>query len=127
VGTIEIISASAGTGKTYRLADELCTHILSGAARPEAILATTFTNRAADERRSRIRARLIREGRVREARRLDAARIGTVNSVCGQLVADFTFELGLSPDLRVLDEEAAAAALARYIHMPITGVVLPLQ
>lgn len=120
MSTIQIISASAGTGKTYRLAEELCEHILSGAVRPEAILATTFTNRAADELRSRIRTRLIHAGRVEEARRLDAARIGTVNSVCGRLVSDFTFELGLSPDLQVMDEDAAKAALRRAIPKVVT-------
>lgn len=115
MGTIRIISASAGTGKTHRLAEELCTRIMTGDARPEAILATTFTNKAAGELKSRIRTRLLGEGRVEEALRLDAARIGTVNSVCGRLVSDFTFELGLSPELDVLDEDAAKAELRRAI------------
>ncbi|MBK6429173.1 MAG: UvrD-helicase domain-containing protein [Blastocatellia bacterium] len=95
----EIISASAGTGKTYRLAGLLLGTIRSGTARPEAVVATTFTNKAAAELRERVRRRLLSAGLADEARRLRAARIGTVNGICGQLVSDFAFELGLPPDL----------------------------
>src|SRR6185369_1200995 len=108
---IEIISASAGSGKTYRLASVLQDAIANGGARPDAVLATTFTNRAAAELKERTRTRLLQAGRVEDAHRLGAARIGTVNAVCGRLVADFSFELGLAPDLRVIDERAAAVAL----------------
>jgi len=34
-----------------------------------------------------------------------------VNAVCGRIVADFAFELGLSPRLRVTDEDEAAREL----------------
>lgn len=120
--TIKIISASAGTGKTHRLAEELYSHIVSGAARPEAILATTFTNKAADELLSRIRRRLLQDGRVGEAHRLAAARIGTVNSVCARLVADFAFELGLSPHLQTLDETTANIAIRRAMSEVVTDL-----
>lgn len=118
--TIKIISASAGTGKTHRLAEELYSHIVSGAARPEAILATTFTNKAADELLSRIRRRLLQDGKVAEAHRLGAARIGTVNSVCSRIVSDSAFELGLSPDLQTLDENTANAAIRRAMSEVVT-------
>ena len=117
---IEIISASAGSGKTYRLAQVLHEAIGSGAARPDAVLATTFTNRAAAELKERTRTRLLQGGRVEDAHRLGAARIGTVNAVCGRLVADFSFELGLAPDLRVIDERAAAVALRQAMSRVVT-------
>jgi len=110
---IELVSASAGSGKTYRLAEILTEAIGCGEARPEAILATTFTNKAAAELRERVRGGLIAAGRLDEAQRLVAARIGTVNSVCGAIAAEFGFELGMSPDLRVLDEAEAQQVLQR--------------
>lgn len=110
---VDIVSASAGTGKTYKLAELLHDAIVSHQARPEAIVATTFTNKAAAELRERVRRRLLEAGLVDEARRLGAARIGTVNSICGQLVTDFAFDLGLPPDLRVLDETEAELELRR--------------
>lgn len=117
---IEIVSASAGSGKTFRITRELRDRIRDGRARPEAVLATTFTNKAADELHERVRTELFRAGLHQEALRLEAARIGTVNSVCGRLVADFAIELGLSPELRVIDEDQAAVALRRVISRVIT-------
>ena len=120
MNTIEIISASAGSGKTYTLATLLETAVASGKVRPEAVLATTFTNKAAAELQERVRVRLLEAGRVPEAQRLTAARIGTVNSICGRLVSDFAFDLGLSPQLQVLDEESAGSALRKSLASVLT-------
>lgn len=120
MGKIEVVSASAGSGKTTRVAGELRRRIQEGTARPEAVVATTFTNKAADELKERARTELFRAGLNDEALRLEAARIGTVNSVCGRLVSDFAFELGLSPELRVIDEDQARVALRRVISLVVT-------
>jgi ATP-dependent exoDNAse (exonuclease V) beta subunit len=108
---IEVINASAGSGKTHRLAECLEHAVLHDGVRPEAILATTFTRRAAAELAERVRTRLLAAGQEEKARRLSGARIGTVHSVCGQLVEEHSFELGLSPSPRVLDESSASELL----------------
>jgi ATP-dependent exoDNAse (exonuclease V) beta subunit len=108
---VRIVTASAGSGKTTRLSEILRDELVAGRASPEGIIATTFTKQAAAELIERARSKLLEKGRGREAHALLAARIGTVNSVCGSLVADYAFELGLSPRLAVLDEAAAEAAL----------------
>jgi ATP-dependent exoDNAse (exonuclease V) beta subunit len=125
LGHIHLISASAGSGKTHKLVEELEAAITSREApvRPEAVIATTFTVRAAAELRERVRSRLLERGRVDEAQRLGAARIGTINSVCSQLVGDFAFELGLSPEVQVLDEAAAAQAFERALSSVVSVVV----
>jgi len=112
---VRVITASAGSGKTYRLAQILDEAIASGSARPEGVVAVTFTNQAAAELVERARARLLANGRLLEAHQLLAARIGTVNAVCGALVGDFAFELGMSPRLRVLDEVAAELEFRRAV------------
>lgn len=112
---IEIISASAGTGKTFTISELIADEVGSGRVKPERILATTFTVKAATELVSRIRVRLLEGGLVDEATSLDGALIGTVNSVCGRLVADYAFELGLSPELGILDEDEAAKTLSQAI------------
>jgi ATP-dependent exoDNAse (exonuclease V) beta subunit len=104
---IRIITASAGSGKTTRLSEILDDAIGSGQVRSEGIVATTFTRQAAAELVERARTRLLASGRGREAQQLLAARIGTVNAVCGSFVTDYAFELGLSPRLSILDEDAA--------------------
>ncbi len=117
MNAIHVISASAGSGKTHRLVDEL-ERALTRAdcpVRPEAVIATTFTKKAAAELRERVRARLLEHGHVGLAQRLASARIGTVHAVCSGLVSEFAFELGLPADLRTLEEDAAHAAFERAL------------
>ena len=114
-GAIEIVSASAGTGKTYAITERLKEALLSGQARPEAVVVTTFTRKAAAELRERTRKSLLDAGRLDLARRLGAARIGTVHSVCGGLVDDLALELGLPPGLRILEGDAAGRELNRAL------------
>ncbi len=104
MNNIEFISAGAGSGKTYKLTETLAQALESGAARPQAILATTFTVKAATELRERARSWLLEKGRIDLATAIGQARLGTVNSVCGQMLKRFCFELGLSPDQTVLGE-----------------------
>jgi len=109
---IEFISAGAGSGKTYKLTGIIAEALQTGTVRPHAIVATTFTVKAATELRERTRARLLEKGHLDLATALGQARIGTVNSVCGKLLERFCFELGLSPDQTVLGEGQAKRLLA---------------
>ncbi|WP_368643490.1 UvrD-helicase domain-containing protein [Castellaniella ginsengisoli] len=111
MNSIEFISAGAGSGKTYKLTETLAQALESGTARPHAILATTFTVKAATELRERARAWLLEKGRIDLATAVGQARLGTVNSVCGQMLKRFCFELGLSPDQTVLGEGQAKRLL----------------
>ena len=54
---IKLIEASAGTGKTYTIANLYLRHVLQGIMPPN-ILVVTFTNAATEELRGRIRFRL---------------------------------------------------------------------
>ncbi|KWT98205.1 MULTISPECIES: UvrD-helicase domain-containing protein [unclassified Variovorax] len=114
---VEFISAGAGSGKTYRLTSILSEALLEGNApvRPHAVLATTFTVKAATELRERVRTRLLEHGRMDLVTAIGQARIGTVNSVCGQLLERFCFEMGLSPDQTVLSEAQTKKLLARAL------------
>jgi ATP-dependent helicase/nuclease subunit A len=102
---VKAIVASAGAGKTYRICEDIA-HTVKTTA-PELILATTFTVKAAAELLERARARLFEAGETEAASRLLGARFGTVNGVCGRLAADFALDLGRSPGVEVIPEEAA--------------------
>ena len=91
---IEFVRAGAGSGKTYHL-----THLLAGrledrSARASAVIATTFTVKAATELRERARSTLLNKGRLDLAAAVGQARIGTINSVCGQLIQRFSGSAG---------------------------------
>jgi ATP-dependent helicase/nuclease subunit A len=98
---ITIVSAGAGSGKTYRLAEEVLNAVQNKSARPEAILLTTFTRKAAAELEERVRLRLLENKAWEEAQRLRHAWIGTVDGVCLKLLQEYAFEAGQSPELAV--------------------------
>ncbi|AMM31978.1 hypothetical protein SA2016_1298 [Sinomonas atrocyanea] len=112
---VTMVSASAGTGKTYTLTEKIVQEITAGTP-AEKIMATTFTKKAAGELRERIAARLLDAGGGAPApalaaasQQLGASLIGTVNSVCGQLLAEYAIDAGLSPALEVIGEDQLAA------------------
>ncbi|MGI6412790.1 MAG: UvrD-helicase domain-containing protein [Syntrophomonadaceae bacterium] len=100
----ELINASAGSGKTYSLTERIVDKIKSGIA-PEALIATTFTNRAAGELCERIRVQLLRNQQVEEAVRIHDGFIGTVNSICARLLKEYAIDAGMSPAIEVMSEE----------------------
>jgi ATP-dependent helicase/nuclease subunit A len=108
---IDVITASAGTGKTYRLVQEATTALDTGLL-PERLMAVTFTNRAAAELVQRMRAHLLANGRPRDAERLLGGRIGTVHAVFGDLLREFALEAGRSPVLEVIAENTASRLFA---------------
>jgi ATP-dependent exoDNAse (exonuclease V) beta subunit len=99
-GVIHVVTAAAGAGKTTRIVGDIAGIVAERP--PEEILATTFTVTAADELLQRARAELFRQGSGEAAARLLGARFGTVNAVCGQIVAEFALDLGRSPSTGVL-------------------------
>ncbi len=109
---IELIKAGAGSGKTHHLADLLSERLIAG-TRPESLLVTTFTVKAAAELQSRIRRKLAEGPKPELAARVFDGLIGTVNSVCGRLLKEYAVDAGLSPALDVLPDEDIDAVLGR--------------
>ncbi|HEX7040681.1 MAG TPA: UvrD-helicase domain-containing protein [Trueperaceae bacterium] len=103
-GSVAVV-AGAGTGKTKMLAHRYLHHIEEGLS-PLEVVAATFTDKAAAELRSRIRA-LVRERRPRDRRslvELEAAQIGTIHALAARVCRDHPEEAGVAPDFTVLDD-----------------------
>jgi ATP-dependent exoDNAse (exonuclease V) beta subunit len=118
---ITFISAGAGSGKTHRLTDILYRELRSQQVQPAGVIATTFTRKAAAELRERVRSHLLKQGDMGLANAMGQARIGTINSVCGQLLERFSFEAGMAPQQRVLEESQAKALLNQAIDRVLHG------
>ena len=103
-----LISASAGSGKTWILTNALFNKIQAGAIEPQQVIAVTFTRAAADEMRERMRRTLFEHGCHDAAHGIEGALVGTVDSVCERLLKRFAFEAGISPDFAVIPEEEAS-------------------
>lgn len=112
---ITFISAGAGSGKTHRLTEILHRELTQNHVRPSGVIGTTFTKKAAAELRERVRGHLLQQGDFPLANAMGQARIGTVNSVCGQLLERFAFEAGMAPEQQVLDDVQASALLGKAI------------
>jgi len=136
----QVVSASAGTGKTYRLTAHYLGLLHAGAA-PQTIVATTFTRKAAGEILARVLSRLagaalgedrgamekLREdlgvavdaARCRQmlaglARNLHRAGIGTIDSFFHRMVRAFALELGVPAGVRVVAENDPLAQQLRW-------------
>src|SRR5690606_29083732 len=118
---VTFISAGAGSGKTYRLTQELEHALVRDGMNPARVIGTTFTVKAAEELRERVRERLIRSGRPQLAEQSTRALIGTVHSVCERLLKRFAFELGLSPELNVVSVEDSQG----FFHQALDAVLDP--
>jgi len=101
---IKIISAGAGSGKTYRLTTEMV-DLLKRGVRANGIIATTFTRKAASELQERVRVRLLEAGMSRQAEELTNALIGTVHGLGVKLLQRFAFEAGVSPEVSIIADE----------------------
>ncbi len=93
-----LIVAGAGTGKTTVITQRIVYLIEKGEAKPEEILAVTFTEKAAAEMEERV-DKLLPYGYV-------DLWISTFHSFCERILRDYALDIGLSADFKVLDNTA---------------------
>jgi len=110
---LTIIPAGAGSGKTFKIKNELYDWIDKGWVSPENVVAVTFTEVAAGELRSRISSKLIEKGKLEEALKLDQAYISTIHGFGLRVLTEYAFEAGSSPSLRLLNESEQEALIRR--------------
>jgi superfamily I DNA/RNA helicase len=101
------VSAGAGTGKTTVLVERFVRAVCDRGLDVDSVLVITFTDRAAGELRTRIRARLHELGRHDLARQLDGAWISTIHGFCRRLLQAHPFAAGVDPRFRGLDDSQA--------------------
>jgi ATP-dependent helicase/nuclease subunit A len=110
-----IVVAGAGTGKTRTLV-ERCLDVIRQGASLDRVLMVTFTEAAAAEMRHRLRVELQQladqpeppgdAARIAEQLALvETAKISTIHSFCLRLVQSHFHELGLDPEVKVLDDQ----------------------
>ncbi len=111
-----LLEAGAGTGKTGVMVDRYCRLVCDAKVSPDAVLAFTFTDKAAAELRERIRAELGRRAEAGSARAREllgsfgGAWVTTIHGFCNRLLAAHPVAAGIDPDFRVLDAPEAARA-----------------
>jgi ATP-dependent helicase/nuclease subunit A len=121
-----IVTAGAGSGKTRTLVARYVSLLAEG-FEPRRVVAVTFTEKAAREMRSRVRdalSRLTQEAQSEDERqlwitlgtRMDAARIGTIHSLCAEILRSHPAEASIDPRFDVLDEGMTAALRTQIVE-----------
>jgi ATP-dependent exoDNAse (exonuclease V) beta subunit len=117
IGGVDVLlEAGAGTGKTGVMVDRYCRLVCDKGVSPDAILAFTFTDKAAAELRQRIRAELARRAEAGSERAqelltaIGGAWITTIHGFCNRLLAGHPVAAGIDPGFRVLDAPETARA-----------------
>ncbi|MDX6767045.1 MAG: UvrD-helicase domain-containing protein [Candidatus Methylacidiphilales bacterium] len=136
-----MITASAGSGKTWHLTNRILTLILAGAP-PETIIALTFTRKAAGEFFDAVLGRLAGAADDPQkasqlcrdlgiapmppesflpplralVERLHRLQFTTIDSFFHRIVSSFPFELGLSGAFTLMDGHAAEQARVRVLE-----------
>jgi len=111
-----MVEAGAGTGKTGAMVDRYCRLVCERGVGTEAILAVTFTEKAAAELRHRVRVELTRRAEAGSERAAAAlATIGeawvtTIHGFCNRVLAAHPVAAGIDPEFRVLDAPETARA-----------------
>lgn len=109
-----LVSAGAGSGKTWRIVQEVVARVADG-ARLDGIAAVTFTEAAAGELQERVRAGLQQRGLAAEAVAVERASICTIHRFALTLLRRFPLPAALPPDPLVLDQDEARALFRRAL------------
>lgn len=102
---ITYINAGAGSGKTFTLTELLSKTLQEKQARPDEVILTTFTVKAANEFKEKAKAKLFEKGLFEEANMLDGALIGTIHSVAYSIISKFWYQLGIPPKPQIMTED----------------------
>jgi DNA helicase-2/ATP-dependent DNA helicase PcrA len=103
-----LMLAGAGTGKTRALTTRIAHLLTQGRARPNEILAVTFTNKAAREMKSRIGALL---GETVEG----MPWLGTFHAICVKLLRRHAELVGLKSNFTILDTDDQVRLMKQLI------------
>jgi ATP-dependent helicase/nuclease subunit A len=127
------VTAGPGSGKTTVLVERYLHILREHNLNIDQIVAITFTNRAANEMRERLREQLNlilqtasaddRRHWLNYKRTLDGAVITTIHGFCARLLREFPVEARIDPQFLLLDEHRAAMLLESVVEEALTEFI----
>ncbi len=99
------VVAGPGSGKTRVLTERFAWLVEEQRVDPARILAITFTEKAANEIKSRLIRRFDSRPELRES--IERAWVSTIHGFCARVLQENAIHAGLAPDFTVLDQPAA--------------------
>ena len=127
------VTAGPGAGKTFVLVERYLEILRARKVSVENIVAITFTNRAANEMRQRVRDRIDgllrtssdkeRQTWLRHKRTLDGAVITTIHGFCSRLLHEFPLEANIDPQFVLLDEHQSIMMLEAVVEEALADAI----
>src|SRR5258706_2982298 len=129
------LSVTAGpvSGKTFVLVERYLEILRTKKVSVDNIVAITFTNRAANEMRQRVRQKIDallqatsgneRQTWLRHKRALEGAVITTIHGFCSRLLHEFPVEADIDPQFMLLDEHQAAMLLEAVVEEALADAI----
>src|SRR5437667_12219434 len=127
------VTAGPGSGKTTVLVERYLEILRTQNVSVDNIVAITFTNRAANEMRSRVRNDIdailrastgeTRQRWLRHKRALEGAVITTIHGFCSRLLHEFPVEANIDPQFVLLDAHQAAMLLEAVVEESLTDAI----
>lgn len=129
-----LVSASAGSGKTFVMVERILDKILRG-IQIEQLFISTFTVKAAGELKERIEKKLneailavsdeqVRRHLSRQLTELENADIGTMDAFTQKLVTSYGYSLGISPNFRILQDKSEQDLLKNEVFAELFATYL---
>ena len=103
-----LVIAGAGTGKTSVMAERVLWLIEEANIEPEEILGLTFTNKAAQELRTRVRETIKSIEKFQNSFEVTEPNIGTYHAFALQILNDHGLLIGVESDLKPINETTRA-------------------
>jgi len=127
------VTAGPGAGKTTVLVERYLEILRTQNISVDNIVAITFTNRAANEMRRRVRNDIdgflrastgdARQKWMRHKRALEGAVITTIHGFCSRLLREFPVEAELDPQFVLLEEHQALMMLEAVVEESLTDAI----
>src|SRR5262245_2669039 len=127
------VTAGPAAGKTFVLVERYLEILHATKVSVDNIVAITFTNRAANEMRQRVRDRIdgllrnssagLRQTWLRHKRTLEGAVITTIHGFCSRLLHEFPVEANIDPQFVLLDEHRAAMLLEAVVEEALAEAI----
>lgn len=128
-----VVTAGAGSGKTSTLVARYACLLAEG-TQPRSIAAITFSVKAAQEMRSRVRMKLMeledkavdpseKQYWSKLTSQIDSARIGTIHSLCAEIIRNHPAEAGVDPRFELVDEGLSTAIKVQVVKEEMARLV----
>lgn len=117
-----MVSAGAGSGKTFTLTQRVAFALAPGEGRApylssvDELLAITFTKKAAGELKGRIKSLLLAEGLYDEALKVDGAWVSTIHGMASRILREHALEIGIDPAFEVIEGAEREELLAEAVE-----------